>query len=102
MGSSKDFLKSFAFSNAKFLKVPNGSEVTGKFLGADPYTAEFNGRQIKSVKYRLEVDGEERWLISSSKGLAKDMVDVDAGCVINIKRLGEQGETVYVVTPIET
>ena len=95
MGKSKDVCKKHA-SSGQFLKIEDGGQVEAVYIGAEDAPSNFD-RTKTNVRYRLKIDGAEKWLESGSRRLSEQMSKFEEGDTLIIKRVGQFKDTSYTV-----
>ncbi len=101
MNKSQSVLKKFASLKSKFFDLRNGEEKIVKFLYAEQITTHFQGSEVDSIRYHLEVDGREMAWDRTHRELALQMACFSEGDLISIKRVGEKNKTKYFIEKIE-
>ena len=95
MSKSSDLCKKHA-SSGQFLKIEDGGQVEAVYVGAEDAPSNFD-RTKTNVRYRLKIDGVEKWLESGSRHLSEQMARYEEGDTIIIKRVGQFKDTTYTV-----
>lgn len=93
-----DFLFNYSKSKPKFLSLGDGEEVKVQFLEAKVTISEFSNEEC--IKYRLKHGKVNKFLISGSGDLAREMSAIPKGSIISIKRVGLGYSTRYLVAMV--
>lgn len=101
MDRSREVLKKFAALKSKFLTLPDGEEVTVKFLRAEEAPNNFDGGKTMLIRYHLLVEGVEQLWDRTSRDLAQQMSKIAENDTIVIKRTGQKSKTKYFVRKVE-
>ena len=95
MGKSKEILKKHA-SSGQFLKIEDGGQVEAVYVAAEDVPNSFD-RSKMNIRYRLRVNGVEKWLDSGSRSFSDQMSRFEEGDTLIIKRVGQLKNTTYTV-----
>lgn len=101
MGKSEEVLRSFVSKKSLFLDLPDGGEVTVRFLGVEEVETKFKGLPVQSLRYHFEHDGVKKAWDRTSRKLANQMLEFQEGDRLRIRRTGQRNNTEYFVDHLE-
>ena len=100
MKNKKEGLRNFVLSKSQFFILQDNEEAEIRYLSYEIIPNRFDGGKSEIVRYHLEVDGREMLWDRVSRDLASQILNLEEGCLIRIKREGEKNQTKYYVTKI--